>query len=59
MARKKSINDLVNQLCKFEKKYFLKAYHAYNRAFEKRFGFAPHTNECKLFIQKYGKDLKV
>jgi hypothetical protein len=56
MARKKSINQLVNQLSRTIHVKGIKAYSAYIRAFEFRFGFMPHSNDCKLFIETYGKD---
>lgn len=51
---------MYNQLSKFKTtKYFVRAYFAYIKAFEFRFGFAPHTKECADFVQKYGKDFAV
>ena len=57
--RKKSINDLVSQLNRTIFVKGLTAYHAYQRSFEKRFGFAPHSKECADFCKKHGKDFKV
>lgn len=56
----KSINQMFLQLSKFRNtKYFMKAYFAYLRAFENRFGFAPHTKKCAEFVSEYGKDFAV
>lgn len=59
--KKKSINDLFAQYSSigYKKGRVLTIYFAYLRAFEYRFGFAPHTNACKLFVEKYGKDHKM
>ena len=35
------------------------SYNAYFRAFESRFGCAPHTSECKNFVETYGKDYQL
>ena len=59
-TRKKSINELVSQLNKFRgTNLFMQAYFAYMRTFEVRFKFAPHSKECRIFVEKYGKDYKL
>ena len=59
MKRKKSINQLVDQLQRTIHVKHIKAYFAYQRAFYARFGFYPHSVECKKFVEKYGKDHKI
>jgi len=59
--KKKSMNDLMSQLvriCQHHTKGRMMAYSAYYRAFEKHFGFYPHSYECKKFVNEHGLDYK-
>ena len=58
--KKKSALDLLNQLRSFRgTDYFKKAYFAYFKTFEKRFGFKPHTTEAKIFFENNCFDIKM
>ena len=59
--RQKSMNDLMNQLvrvCENNTKGRMRAYSAYYRAFRSHFGFYPHSDACKEFVEVHGLDCK-
>lgn len=59
--RQKSMTDLMNQLvrvCENHSKNRMRAYSAYYRAFRSHFGFYPHSDACKEFVNEYGLNYK-